>query len=442
MRDNTLAGALRLRGQDVRLLPLFTPLRTDETDCSEPRVFMGGANVYLQQISRAFGLLPAAVRRLLNGRGLLRWLTAGAANASPDRLGAMTVSILQGPQGRQRAELRTLIDYLRGEFRPDVLSLPNLMFLGLAEPIARELSCRVVCELTGEDLFLDALPESYRRRVDELIAAGARHVSLFVATSEYYADHAATRFALPRERIAVVPPGIVAEDLPPALHAHAGPPTVAYLARLCPEKGLDLLVDTMALVRQRPGLEDARLVAGGYAPPGSQRWLDGLASGDSSPPTALPAERPPSGSQRPAWRPSQAAARRDWIDLIGEVDRAGKAGLLQAADVLCVPTRYPEPKGIYVLEGLAAGVPFVGFDHGAFGELARDTGGMVLVPPLDVPALAAALADLLLDPARRASLASAGRAAIVQRYTAAHMADCFLEVVGRVSASATTKANA
>src|SRR4029079_10839328 len=72
-----------------------------------------------------------------------------------------------------------------------------------------------------------------------------------------------------------------------------------------------------------------------------------------------------------------------------------KVAFLQSLDVLSVPTEYREPKGLYVLEALANGVPVVQPRHGAFPELIEATGGGLLVDPLDPEALARALEELL-----------------------------------------------
>jgi len=48
LRDNTLAAELLARGHEVTLIPTYTPTRTDETNVSRKRVFLGGINVYLQ----------------------------------------------------------------------------------------------------------------------------------------------------------------------------------------------------------------------------------------------------------------------------------------------------------------------------------------------------------------------------------------------------------
>ena len=62
MHDNTLARALTQLGVDVQLVPMYTPIRTDEEDVTIDRVFFGGVNVYLQQRIGLFRYLPKALR--------------------------------------------------------------------------------------------------------------------------------------------------------------------------------------------------------------------------------------------------------------------------------------------------------------------------------------------------------------------------------------------
>src|SRR5438067_2501973 len=56
-----------------------------------------------------------------------------------------------------------------------------------------------------------------------------------------------------------------------------GDPTIAYLARICPEKGLDQLVDAVLILRQRKGFEKVRLRAAGYLGKAHQKWYGELA---------------------------------------------------------------------------------------------------------------------------------------------------------------------
>ena len=55
----------------------------------------------------------------------------------------------------------------------------------------------------------------------------------------------------------------------------------------------------------------------------------------------------------------------------GELDRAQQGRIPAQLDVLSVPTTYREPKGLYVLEAMANGVPVVQPRHGAFPEIDR-----------------------------------------------------------------------
>ena len=113
-----------------------------------------------------------------------------------------------------------------------------------------------------------------------------------------------------------------------------------------------------------------------------------------------------------------------------------KRQFLQSIDVLSVPTVYHEPKGLFVLEALASGVPVVQPRHGAFPELLASTGGGLLVPPGDGEALASAWRRLLDDPTLRHQLAEDGRASVCQRHTAEAMAEATLQVIEKIELKA------
>src|SRR5207237_10235479 len=109
-------------------------------------------------------------------------------------------------------------------------------------------------------------------------------------------------------------------------------------------------------------------------------------------------------------------------------DHASKVRFLQSLDVLSVPTTYREPKGLYVLEAWANGVPVVQPAHGSFPELIEATGGGLLVPPDDVVSLASALRHLAERPAERRRLGQLGHAAVHERFDAATMARATVQV--------------
>ena len=99
LHDNTLAAALIQLGEDVVLVPIYTPIRTDERDVSQRRVFIGGINAYLQQKIRLFRHTPAWLDRIWDHPALLRLLAGQGASVDPEKLGGMTVSMLQGELG-------------------------------------------------------------------------------------------------------------------------------------------------------------------------------------------------------------------------------------------------------------------------------------------------------------------------------------------------------
>jgi glycosyltransferase involved in cell wall biosynthesis len=406
IRDNALAMALKNMGHDCVMIPLYTPVKTDTDNAAIGQVFYGGVNVFLQHASGIFRHTPRALDWLMDRPWLLTMAGTYGAQTSPAQLGEFTLDILHGESGHTVKELRRLIRFLKSDIKPQVISVPNLMFIGAARMLKEELKIPVVAELTGEDIFLNAMAEPHRSQACDIIRARAKDIDQFVATSHYYADEMAKYLDVPRDKIAVVYPGIPRDYLAPQIRdlksEIQNPPTVAYLARICPEKGLDQLVDAMLLLQQKPGFENVRLRAAGYLGKAHQHWYADLADRIAKSPLAKN------------------------YSYLGEVDKSGKLGLMDAADVFAVPTRYAESKGLYVLESLARGTPVVLPAHGAFPELVEQTRGGITHAPGDAHALADALANLLKDPQRRATLGQAGHAAVRERFLDSHMAEGML----------------
>src|SRR4029079_14940235 len=88
----------------------------------------------------------------------------------------------------------------------------------------------------------------------------------------------------------------------------------------------------------------------------------------------------------------------------GAVDRERKIDFLRTLSVLSVPTPYDEPKGVFLLEAMATGVPVVQPRRGSFTEVVQKTGGGILVAPDDPQALADGLHEMWSNPDRRNAL--------------------------------------
>lgn len=388
LHDNTLAAGLMAGGHDVALIPTYTPLRTDEHDVTNEPVFYGAINVYLQQKAGFFRHAPAIVGKILDRPALLRWVSRFAASTNARDLGSLTLSILQAEEGRQKKELDRLLQFLE-TFKPDLVQLTNAMFLGIGASIRRHLDIPVVSGLTGEDLFLDELPPPYRLQVEDEMRRHAREVDGFIATSHYYARAMRPFLDVEAVRMHVVPLGINYDDfelVAPVPDDSAI--TLGYLARICPEKGLHHLVDAFRILRDEQGGDRIRLRIAGFL-----------------------------GARDHAYFDQQKAKLEDWgltdaVDFLGEVDRDQKLDFFQSLDILSVPTTYKEPKGIFVLEGWAAGTPAVVPNHGAFPELIEMTGGGLLVEPDSPSDLARGLRRLIEAPEERRERGLKGRAAV------------------------------
>jgi glycosyltransferase involved in cell wall biosynthesis len=112
-------------------------------------------------------------------------------------------------------------------------------------------------------------------------------------------------------------------------------------------------------------------------------------------------------------------------------DHRGKVEFLQSLDVLSVPTVYREPKGLYVLEAMANGIPVVQPRHGSFPEMIEATGGGLLVSPDDPANLANGLRALLHDSQLRQRLGAAGHAGVRRHFNLDLMAERSLEIFSR-----------
>jgi colanic acid/amylovoran biosynthesis glycosyltransferase len=163
-----------------------------------------------------------------------------------------------------------------------------------------------------------------------------------------------------------------------------GPARVLSIGRLVPDKGQALLVDAVAALVRR-GLDVELRVAG-------------------------------DGPDR------EALARRvretgldDRVTLLGAVSQDEVPRLYAWADVFCLPS-FAEGKPVVIMEALAMGLPVVSTRVMGIPELVEDGVSGRLVAPGRSDELADALGELLVEPALRARMGSAGREHIVRGY--------------------------
>lgn len=398
LHDNTLAAALTALGEDVLLVPTYTPLRTDEENVSDSHLFFGGINVYLQQRSALFRHTPWFLDALLDHPTVINWVTKGGPSVEPDRLGDLTVSMLAGEDGRQRKEIRKLVHWLHREARPDVVHLSNAMLMGMAREI-RKLGVPVVCSLSGEDIFLEKLVEPFYSQARAELRQRAGDIDRFVALNNYYADFMAGYLDVPRSRIDVIPHGLKLAGHGTRQVPAGELPTIGYLARICADKGLHNLIAAAELLQADENVPPFRVRAAGYLGDLDRPYLETIRQ------------------RTQGWRQPELFAYE------GELTRDQKIAFLQSLYAMSLPTVYRESKGISVIEAMANAVPVVLPDHGSFPEMVAQSGGGLLHEPGDPAALAARLKQILLEPALATELGRKGQQAVREKFEAVRMAE-------------------
>jgi len=200
-----------------------------------------------------------------------------------------------------------------------------------------------------------------------------------------------------RVPVAIVPNGRPVSDVGPP-RAPGRLPTVATVGRLHPDKGVDLLLRAVALARAT--VPDLRLVVVGGAQAGSAGHADEL--------RALAAELGIAGA----------------VTFTGADDRPF-ARLAEAGATLYVGAarERSELLPLAVIEAMAAGYPVLYTDVGGVADLVRPGTTGRLVAPDRPPAFAAALVELLGDPAELDRLGAGARALVRAEHTEATMVE-------------------
>jgi glycogen synthase len=170
---------------------------------------------------------------------------------------------------------------------------------------------------------------------------------------------------------------------------------LVYVGRLVSDKGVDLLIEALSILREAG--TDTRLTVVG----------DGA---DRSKLEKQVAERGLQSS----------------VEFVGSVNSLQLAEILNHHRILVVPSRWPEPFGIVALEGIACGCAVVGSDQGGLPEVIGPCG--VTCPNNDARALAGALGRLIDNPGERDALRG-NASAHLARFTKRRVAEAYSDFV-------------
>jgi len=172
-------------------------------------------------------------------------------------------------------------------------------------------------------------------------------------------------------------------------------PTVLFIGRHEPRKGLDVLLEAMTDL-----------------PSTTRLWIAG------------------DGPDTERLRARVAGDVR--IEWLGRISDDEKASRLRAADVFCAPSLRGESFGVVLLEAMAAATPVVASDLPGYANVARAGRDALLVPPGDVRALSQALRGVLANPSCAAELVASGEQRAHQ-FSMEHLAERYVELYASIA---------
>ena len=393
MRDNSLARHLINQGHEVTVLPTYLPHLLDEpSSAKQTPIFFGGLNVYLQHKFRFFRKTPQWLDQIFNSQTLLRWVVGKRGMTAARDLGEITLSTLQAKDGPLAKEVDKVVDWFKEHGKPDVLLLSTVLLAGIGRTVREELGISVLSFLQGEDGFLDSLLPEFRKQAWELIGADARELDGCISPSRFFANLMGQRLGMVPEKILPLSNGISLDGYP-ADRAEPSEPTIGYFARICPEKGLDLLIDAFIQLKQSGEHPRLKLAVAGTLPKENQSFLE---------------------EQK---RKITAAGLDQFVVFRPNLNRQEKIDFLTKLSLFCVPARVPEAFGLYVIEAMAAGVSVVLPDHGAFPEILEKTGGGITYSTTEPESLLPALGEQLRDPSGCSAMGKQGRVAVHEKFS-------------------------
>jgi glycosyltransferase involved in cell wall biosynthesis len=218
------------------------------------------------------------------------------------------------------------------------------------------------------------------------------YVSHWIAVSETVAEEWGSELKIDPKRVSTIPNGVDTDLFrPDGIARHSTRQTLGIpqdaqvlccVGRLEREKGIHLAIEAFQRLRTRyPRL-----------------WL--LIAGDGVEREALAAQ----------------ASKDPEIKLLGHLSHQKLPSILAASDIFVMPTLRDEAFPMTAVEALASGLPIVASRIGGLPSAISQGETGLLVPTGDLPALQLALAELLSEPERTASMGQAARNSARQRF--------------------------
>lgn len=277
----------------------------------------------------------------------------------------------------------SILDACREENVPVVMSVQDYK---LTCPTAQHLRDGQVCEkcLGGNEMWCAihncrgsrpmSVAYAIRNAAARVTGKVHRGVDAYLCCSNFVAD-LIIKGGYPADRVHTLYNFADLPDAPP--RSHPGD-YVAYIGRISPEKGLEVLIEAA----RRSGLPVK-------------------IAGDPSPMPELQKNLPAN------------------VEFVGSLKREQIPGFLTRARMLVVPSIWFEAFGIVCAEAMAYRLPVIASAMGGLPEVVDHELTGLCVPPNDPPALADAITSIWNDPSRAAAMGEQGREKAMREYTPA-----------------------
>jgi len=392
LRDSAYVHSLQEMGHDAITLPMYLPLTMNgKSPDEEVPVFYGAVNIYLKQQFPLLRHMPGWMENFFDSRSILNFAAKKSGSTRAHGLENLTESMLLGQKGYQNHELERLVDFLKNHQKPDIVHFSNALLLGMAKQIREEVKVPVVYSLQDEDVWVDAMEESWRERIWQLMREKSKDVDAFIAVSSYFSDIMKNKMQIPSEKMHVVHIGINPENyiyFPPS----TSPQAIGYLSKICKENGFEILMDAFILLKSDPQFKNLKLkISGGM-------------TGDDKP-----------FLQHQVRKLRNSNILKD-LEIFDDFSLKGLKDFFSSITVLSVPVLKGEAFGLYQVEALASGIPLVQPDIGAFPEIIEATGGGALYHPNSPDALASKLAEVLSDHTALEQMSRLGRQSVEEKF--------------------------
>lgn len=407
LRDSKYVRALKDLGHQVIKVPMYLPLFDDAHDLNDVPVFYGAVNLYLKQNYPLFRHMPAFIENALDSKSVLQMAAHKAGSTRAKGLEEMTLSMLLGEEGSQKAELERMVDWLAHDAKPDVVHLSNALLLGLARRIKQKMNIPVVCSLQDEDVWVDVMTDQYRSEVWSLMSERGTEVDAFIPVSDYYATEIRKKMTIRDDQLFTVHIGVDAEDYV-AKNIVNKEPVIGFLSRMCEENGLAVLVDAFILLKQNSNFDAVKLKLTGGKTADDLHFI-----------------------KEQKLKLSKAGLEHEaiWVE---EFDGEERQKFFDSVSLISVPVLNGEAFGLYQLEAMASGIPMVQPSLGAFPEVINLSGGGMVYSPNNAMTLSEALGSLILDKGKLQKLSISGLAGVQEHFDIHNQAKKMVKVYEHV----------